>query len=1331
MSNLYQSRTKLSLSVFLLLVFIFGVSLLYWFFLQKPQNLDNKTTRKTYNKPDLPKSNNIDSIQLYKKKPGFVTLQQNISECVLSETDLIEIERKKFQSFLNNHPYQKTPKLDKKALKKIPKKYRPDLAMQQDFLRTLDPKLGYVPYIRRLKAYQETLKRLKNRKGKVAISGLNWEERGPTNIGGRTRTLMYDPNDPTGKKVWAGGASGGLWYTNDITQVDSTWRNVSDFWPNIAITAMAYDPNDPQIFYVGTGEGWWNVDAVKGAGLWKSEDAGNTWVQMTSSNGFYPTDIVFYFVNDIAVRNNAGQSELIVAVGQKYNNGAWSGGGTGLYRSTDGGSSFVQVLPNVAGNPYEAADIDISADNQLFIGSTRNAWGYGEGCVLSSPTGLSGSWVVQDFSAINNARRVELACAPANKDVVYAVAASGSVSGSNDVAWFKKSTDGGATWNDITIPLLVDDQVTHFTRGQAWYDLILAVKPSDPLGDTIIAGGIDLHTSFNGGTNWTGVSHWYGGFSRPEVHADQHAIVFNPNNVHEVLFGNDGGVYFSQNAVSSSSPTFINRNTGYNITQFYACASQNDVESNYFLAGAQDNGTQQFTETALNVTSEATGGDGGYCHIDQDNPDYQVSAYVYSNFFISKNGGSTFNSYHFGNVGSFINPTDYDSRTNTLYFAWSTNTYAFMNDISASSIGVYAASFGSGNISHIKVSPFQDSTIYLGTSDGKVYKIENAMSASVISSRLDNPVTNPISSLGSVSCIELGGDDNHILVTYSNYGIVSVWETLDGGLNWSNKEGNLPDMPIRWALYNPANNQEVILATEAGVYSTNDISESMPDWQPSNAGLANVRCDMLKYRYADGLVTVATHGRGLFTTDVFSYPIVWTGKEDSDWNNAQNWIPNRVPDATLEVLIPATGVVHELDFDGSAICEDIYIENGRTVSIGGNLSVMGNFIADGKVILNGSSLQTIGDATFNHLKINNSANVRLSNNIIVNDSLEILQGSLDLNGYDINLGSQGVLIEKSGNTITGTSGMITVTRDLNAPDELNVAGLGMVLSTSKNLGTTTIQRFHYKQPNVPSILRTFAIHPSVNTNLDATMVFQYEDSELDGVNENQAMLYRSTDNGLNWTIEGGLVNTLANTVTLEHIDAFSDWTISSSTALPFSILSFQAKRIDNELVRLFWQTVQELGDQGFELEKSTDGLHFIRIAIIESKSKQGLVKTYEYEDKSTKYDAYYRLKKHHPNGSLTLSQVLFVPGSEQPAFLVYPNPFKNSLDILLNSHNANKDILSFIILNERGNQVLNFRGTLVEFINYFNQKNQHFELGAYFLQIKTPQKNYHKKIIKH
>ena len=134
--------------------------------------------------------------------------------------------------------------------------------------------------------------------------------------------------------------------------------------------------------------------------------------------------------------------------------------------------------------------------------------------------------------------------------MVYVVGQS-TGGGSYDIALFVKSTDGGATWNDVSIPNNQEHEngngnAGHFTRGQAFYDLILQVSPSD--ANIVYTGGIDLHKTTNGGTSWSPISHWWGGYGLPNVHADQHAIVFRPGDSNYIVFGNDGGIYVSEDA---------------------------------------------------------------------------------------------------------------------------------------------------------------------------------------------------------------------------------------------------------------------------------------------------------------------------------------------------------------------------------------------------------------------------------------------------------------------------------------------------------------------------------------------------------------------------------------------------------------------------------------------------------------------------------------------------------------------------------------------------------------------------------------------------------------
>jgi len=723
-----------------------------------------------------------------------------------------------------------------------PKTDRPDLAAQQNFQMTKDPTLGYPPIERNITAFEIAKARLaKNSSTHASIAGVNWTERGPDNVGGRTRAIMFDPNDSLNRKVWAGGVSGGLWYNNDITNPGSEWRNVDDFFANLAIGSIAFDPSNTNNFYLGTGEGWFNGDAVRGAGIWKSDDAGLTWNRLTSTLGFH-------FVQKIVVTSTG---TILVAVTV-----ATSPTAGGIFRSIDQGSTFSQMISG------RGADLEIAADGDIFASTGRI---FSPGKLFKS---VDDGLIWNEITSIPaGGERIEIATAPSDADRVYAIA-----SNEIDIQWFSKSSDGGVTWEADTIPFYLGQNCVistdDFTRGQAFYDLILGVHPLNK--DIIIAGGINLHRSEDGGITWGAsgdgepVSYWTG-FCKPYVHADQHAIVFRPGASDEVIIGNDGGIFFSKDLGSSDTPSFIPRNKGYNITQFYSVTAANISSSNYFLAGSQDNGTQQFNNNGVNSTAMVTGGDGGYCFVDQDDPMLQIASFVGNTYFRSIDGGASFSEFiNDQESGRFINPTDYDSDNNILYAAGNDDQYfrysGIDNSIDRDTLSV---NLNGEQISNLKVSPYTSNRLIIGTGNGLVFIIDNAHTAPIVTE-----ITGSLPPF-FISSIEIGADDDQLLVTYSNFGVFSMWETLNGGTTWTDKEGNLPDIPVRWALYNPNNRNEVLLATDVGIWSTDDLSQVFPIWDPTNADLANVRCDMIKYRPADGLVVVATHGRGLFTSDVF------------------------------------------------------------------------------------------------------------------------------------------------------------------------------------------------------------------------------------------------------------------------------------------------------------------------------------------------------------------------------------------------------------------------------------------------------------------------------
>ncbi len=765
------------------------------------------------------------------------------------------------------------PKFPLKKVEKLKKEERIDKAIEQEFNKTRDPRTGKVHSERLIEARKIRDRLLSKR---AAIAGINWSERGPDNVGGRTRGLMYDPNDSANgyRKVWAGGVGGGLWYTNDITAGTTNWTQVDDFWDNIAISALAHDPSNTQIFYVGTGEGYFNADAIQGNGIWKTTNGGSTWTQLASIG----ESGVFDYVQDIVVTS----SGTVLAAVREAGFGSTSTFSGGIYRSTNGGGTWTKITNTDM--QTRGADLEIAANGDIY--ACMGIGGTVTGKIMKS-TNDGVSWTNVTPTGSTTQRRIELATAPSNSQVLYAVAANGGT-----VAWFKKSTNGGTSWSDITIPPYLEQNCTNsgtndFARGQAWYDLILTVNPSNE--NTVYVGGIDVSRSTNGGTSWSTISYWTGA-CRDYVHADQHGMMFKPGSSTEAILGNDGGVYRSAN-LTAGTPTFDFKSDNYNVTQFYACAMHPAAGQDYYLAGAQDNGSHQFNVGGMNSTTEVTGGDGAFCHIDQDNPNVQITSYVYNNYFVSTNGGSSFTSRSFNNDGGFINPTDYDNDANTLYGGDVANTYrrwvlgATGTGTSNTSVTIPGAD---GEVSAVTADPNTNNRVWFGiaqywngsayTGTAQLMRVDNANGTPSATNLL--PTGMPTSA--TISSIDVqDGDPDHLLVTVSNYGATSVYESNNGGSSWSAVEGNIPDMPVRWGIFAPEQPTKALVATELGVWTTDNLNGGSTVWGPSNSGLANVRVDMLQYRNSDNQVAAATHGRGLFTTNYFDVTSLAFGTSSS------------------------------------------------------------------------------------------------------------------------------------------------------------------------------------------------------------------------------------------------------------------------------------------------------------------------------------------------------------------------------------------------------------------------------------------------------------------
>ena len=620
-----------------------------------------------------------------------------------------------------------------------------------------------------------------------------------------------------------------------------------------------------------------------------------------------------FYINDVVVRDNDGTSEVIIAAGVSSHrddtNHLFGVDDYGIWKSNDAAASWDKVPFNIDGSAYsyQPMDLEIAPDNKLWASTTRNHRGSGGGTILvanSDITAFSVKHTITYNDGADTARRTELEVA-SNGDI-YALAAE------NPVTIIKSTNEFATAPTPLTLPDDADTGIdaNDFTRGQSFYDLMIESDPNNP--ETIYAGGIDLFKSTTGAENatanpWEQFTHWYRGFGQQFAHADQHNMAFGNYDSSKKIFGNDGGIYFSQS--NGSSEEISSRNFNYVTTQFYTIGvapsemfkdlnkqiSGRDLSSwttrnkvvtgmtDVFLSGAQDNGTQFQTDRENKITSsiDVSGGDGAASMFSQnlDKP-YFIANYVYNNSVEAYDfkSDSNFNiNNESGSNGDFINVQALDSNYGIIYSNYTGSNFEIKayydwDDFAEADRNTNAPSrtlqsgMMTSNVSALTVSPHttNSSTLMIGLENGVVIKAENANTA--------NPVYTNITGnefLGSVSDIEFGLTENEIFVTFHNYAVKNIFYSNDGGETWSNKEGDvnnggLPDIPVRAILQNPIVLSEVIVGTDLGVWYTKNFNDNSPKWNSAFNGMSNVRVTDLDMR-DDYKVFASTYGRGVFS----------------------------------------------------------------------------------------------------------------------------------------------------------------------------------------------------------------------------------------------------------------------------------------------------------------------------------------------------------------------------------------------------------------------------------------------------------------------------------
>lgn len=648
------------------------------------------------------------------------------------------------------------------------------------------------------------------------VGGLNsagWSELGPGNIGGRVRALVVHPTTTT--TLFCGGVAGGIWRS---TNSGATWVKMEDDMDNLAISTIRFDPASSSIMYAGTGEGFGNGDAIRGAGIWRSTNSGSSWTRLAST-----ANSNFYYVNELSLAGN-----VILAATR-----------TGIWRSTNGGTSWTRTRTG------DCRDVAFHPNNNnrvvAFVRVTNSViYSSNAGQTWSNASGIA-----------TGTGRVEFAWhagyTGVNPGYVYALKDGGS--GNSRIY---RSANAGQTW------VLVS--TTSILGGQGWYDNTIAVMPyprdTNYLNDVIICGGIDIWRSTNGGGSFTKISRWS---SWPtSAHADQHVIVphprYNGTTNRQVYFGNDGGVWRANNVLSVSQLSgWTNLNTSLGITQFYG-ASRND-SSGILVGGTQDNGTLRDTDSSgFNSWTRPSGADGGFTASDPTNSNYHYMEYQNGVLRRSTNGGTSASTLRSFTGSLFIAPfiLDPNNANRLLYGAGSLWR---SNNIKAGTPSWSSIHSASGAVSAIAVAEGNSNICWVAYSNGNVYYSTNATSASPTWTRRDGT---SLPNRFPTRIVIDPSNTSRVYVCFGGYSTSNIYRTTNSGASWSALTG-LPSAPVRDLEINPKVSNVLYAATEVGLMVSEDNGSS---WS-SSATPNKATIDEMFIADGDTLYLV-THGRGIF-----------------------------------------------------------------------------------------------------------------------------------------------------------------------------------------------------------------------------------------------------------------------------------------------------------------------------------------------------------------------------------------------------------------------------------------------------------------------------------
>jgi len=700
----------------------------------------------------------------------------------------------------------------------------------------------------------------------IPLSSTSWTSIGPNGItntapfggqqgtggpaSGRITGIAADPTDAN--TVYVATAGGGVWRTSNG---GITWITNTDTQPTLFTGSIAISKSKPQVLYAGTGEANNSADSYPGQGVLKSTDGGASWT-LTGTTQFARKTIGKIVVDP---------TDPLTAYAAVSANGTDSTpGGTGVFKTTDGGTTWTNTTASVsATDTYSDLVINPATPTILYTAVGTQAGTGANGVYESTDAGKTWARAGNFLGSAKDGSgdgRISLAISASDPtELLASVAAPTLLFGPGPgLLALDISNDGGATWNPVpTAP-------PNYLANQGNYANVVAIDPADP--KTLYAAGSVSIGNVNGviesndsGKTWNDFT---ADLTGTEPHTASHALAFDATG--RLLDGNDGGIWRLQNAAPSTF-RWADINGDLAITQFNYVALDT-TNSNVAYGGAQGQGTSKFNDNP--VWSMILGGDGGQVEVDPNSA--QTVYYESSGLSLTRslNGGTGGTKITAG-IGRFDPIAQYApfaiDPSNSKHLLFGTN-HIYTSPDQGNTWTVLATPNTNGfndntPLVSIAISASDPKTIYAVASDAKIF-----VSADGGGSWTERDVTQVKDSIHQIVV-----DPSNALTAYAvrnRYDNATstghVFQTTDGGKTWADISGDLPNQPT-WSFALDPGGKRLYVGNDSGVFSTTDAGKT---WTRYMTGLPNAQVTSLRLDPNLGILLAGTHGRGAF--EIFS-----------------------------------------------------------------------------------------------------------------------------------------------------------------------------------------------------------------------------------------------------------------------------------------------------------------------------------------------------------------------------------------------------------------------------------------------------------------------------